>query len=1132
MTNQEPTLPPEEMQRLNALPIPNISDFPLKERFDRLTRLAACTFKVAAVSLSLLDHNQLVIKSAFGLAELYTNTTVNEVFSTYVTADPSMSDLIVGDMEQDSRFRHEPGVSTAPFVRFYAACQIKATNNYTIGILCLIDHQPREFSETDRTTLHDLSHLVENELNSKEVINYLNRHQAEHTRLQLLESVVVNTNDAILITEAGQIDSPGPRIVYSNPAFTRMTGYNSHEVLGRNPRFLQGLDTNRQELERIRNSLLAWQPIVAEVLNYRKNGTPFWAELSIVPMTDNQGWYTHWISVQREVTARRQNEQIRRENNDLYRTLARNLPDTSVFIFDRQLRYKLVEGQVVSTGEFSSEQLQGHTPQEIWPSPIADKLQDRYQAALNGLGSVTEEVQTDRRHYQVHTLPVSDQHGQIFAGIEIERDINEVKWVESSLRRQNDVLEFLASGAPLGAVLERLALNIEEQSEHKIFCSILLLDPPHCPPDPNNPPTQQILSVMRLGTGPNLPTVYNEAIDGIRIGPMVGSCGTAAYLGQTVIAQDIETDPRWENYRELALPYGLRACWSTPVLSQTGLVLGTFAVYYPQPTIPDSVDVQLVKVATHLAGIAIERKRAEESLEAEKQQLAVTLKSIADGVITTDAQGRVVLVNTIAEHLTGWTQAEAAGQPLDEIFRCINEVDEGPAPNPIHEALASGQNVKMANHRFLIARDGTRRLLEDSAAPIRLEQGGPITGAVLIFRDITHQAELEREVIRAQKIESVGLLAGGIAHDFNNMLTAIMGNISLARLDLPPDANSELDELLGESEKAVLRARDLTQQLLTFARGGTPIKKANHNLPQLIREAANFALRGSRIQSKFKVANDLWAAAVDEGQLNQVIQNLVINAQQAMPQGGTVTLIAQNLTVEDDLLFNEQSIPLKKGSYISIMIEDEGSGIASEHLLRVFDPYFTTKPKGHGLGLASAYSIIKNHSGLLTVQSKLGAGTTFYIYLPALPGQAPLVQAEQVVGSSLTATPGQERVLMMEDDPAIGDMVLVMLKRLGYQPVLSSNGSEAVKYYHEALSNGHPFALVILDLTIPGGPGGEAILKMLQKLDPFVRAVVSSGYSNDPVMAHYRDYGFEGVVTKPYRLEELGQVLKVVLKAL
>jgi PAS domain S-box-containing protein len=510
------------------------------------------------------------------------------------------------------------------------------------------------------------------------------------------------------------------------------------------------------------------------------------------------------------------------------------------------------------------------------------------------------------------------------------------------------------------------------------------------------------------------------------------------------------------------------------------------------------------------------QKRAEEALAAEKERLLVTLRSIGDGVITADIKGNVVLMNKVAEELTGWKQDETIGKPLNEVFHIINEETRKSCENPYEKVLKTGKVIELANNTVLMAKDGTERIIADSGAPIR-DKDSKIIGIVLVFRDITEKRRMQEEILNAQKLESVGILAGGIAHDFNNILTAILGNISIARINAKPGDKSF--ERLTEAEAACTRAKNLTQQLLTFSKGGTPIKKAA-SISKLLKDSTSFALTGSNVKGKFCLPDDLWDVEIDEDQISQVINNLVINANQAMPDGGIIKLKAQNIIVN-----KKDNLPLKKDNYVKITIKDQGIGISGEHLHKIFDPYFTTKQKGSGLGLAITYSIITKHNGHIAVESKVGVGTTFHIYLPASEKKA---QLDEVKRRPKIIT-GQGKILVMDDEKVVRDVAGEMLRHIGYEVHFAEGGAKAIKMYKKAKEAGNPFDAVILDLTIPGGIGGEEAIKTLTKIDSKAKVIVSSGYSNDLIMANYKEYGFAGVVSKPYKVQELSELLHKVI---
>ncbi len=378
---------------------------------------------------------------------------------------------------------------------------------------------------------------------------------------------------------------------------------------------------------------------------------------------------------------------------------------------------------------------------------------------------------------------------------------------------------------------------------------------------------------------------------------------------------------------------------------------------------------------------------------------------------------------------------------------------------------------------------------------------------------------MEDELLKSRKLESIGVLAGGIAHNFNNILTSIVGYISLAN-NRTKD-NEKVQGFLSNAEKGCYRAKGLTQQLLTFSRGGKPVRRVT-TLAPVIREAIDISFAGSNVICDAQIAEELNSADIDTGQIIQVLNNLMVNACQAMPNGGSVVVRVDNIYIDNDTVF-----PITPGEYIEITVEDTGCGISEENLHRVFDPYFTTKPSGNGLGLATCYSIIKNHGGLISVSSELDKGTTFTLFLPAARYvQSLATPVITALGDGTDVLKEFTRVLIMDDEQIIRDVAYEMFTTLGYSASLACDGAEAISMYREAKEAGTPFEITIMDMTIPGGMGGvEAVGKLLE-YDSNAFVVVSSGYTNEAVMSNYRSYGFKGVIPKPYTLNELKTLLK------
>jgi PAS domain S-box-containing protein len=509
-------------------------------------------------------------------------------------------------------------------------------------------------------------------------------------------------------------------------------------------------------------------------------------------------------------------------------------------------------------------------------------------------------------------------------------------------------------------------------------------------------------------------------------------------------------------------------------------------------------------------------RTTEAELAAERERLRVTLRAMAEGLLTTDTDGVVQFMNEAAERMTGWSAGSAIGRQVDDICQLRHEKNRTQSSLPLRLSISEHRVVEFPLQSLLAGRSGVTCQVDGRCAPMH-DLSGRAIGAVAVFRDVTERARLEAELLRSSKLESVGILAGGIAHDFNNILTVVMGNVTLAMLD--STVNESVSRWLEEAERGVLRARDLTQQLLTFAKGGDPVRKTVR-LPEVVREAAEFALHGSKVRCEFSIASDLWAADVDKGQIGQVVQNLVINAVQAMPEGGVIRVSICNVQS------GRPGVPglLADGAYLRLSIADSGMGIRPDHVARIFDPYFTTKQSGSGLGLATVYSIVRKHKGHIEVESELGRGTTFNIWLPAAPEAQP-AQPEDTT----EIVPMSGRLLFMDDEATICAMAKTLLTRLGFSVTTQPDGAAAVAAYKEAREKGDPFRLVIMDLTVPGGMGGLEAMQELLACDPTVIAIVSSGYSSDPVMAHYRKHGFRGMVPKPYKITDLARAIRTVL---
>ncbi|MFA5205132.1 MAG: response regulator [Lentisphaeria bacterium] len=500
-----------------------------------------------------------------------------------------------------------------------------------------------------------------------------------------------------------------------------------------------------------------------------------------------------------------------------------------------------------------------------------------------------------------------------------------------------------------------------------------------------------------------------------------------------------------------------------------------------------------------------ERRRAEENYRTLFREMldGFALHEIICNRDGTPEDYRFLAVNPAFERMTGLKAADCVGRTVRELL---------PQTEP-HWIETYGN----------VALTGEPTVFENYSVALNkhfeVKAFRPAPGQfACIFADITERKQAEAELQKMQKLQSVGTLAGGIAHDFNNILMGVFGNISLAKDELAREHPGY--KSLEDAEQSMNRAVRLTKQLLTFAKGGEPVKE-DVVLGTLVTEVAQFDLSGSQVKLVCHHHTGLWPVKVDKGQIQQVVSNLTLNARQAMPDGGILSIALENAPVPADAVHG-----LPQGNYVKITLRDTGTGIDPKYLERIFDPYFTTKQTGSGLGLASVYSIIHRHGGHISVASELGHGTTFTFYLPASDS----LPAAAAPPAATAPPPRPAKILVMDDEETVCRFVVKMLTRCGFSVATAPDGREAVALYQEAMAAGTPFDAVIMDLTVPGGMGGKEAIKDLLAVDPHVNAIVSSGYADDPVMANYADYGFKGIAAKPYTPGELRTVLARILK--
>jgi PAS domain S-box-containing protein len=657
-----------------------------------------------------------------------------------------------------------------------------------------------------------------------------------------------------------------------------------------------------------------------------------------------------------------------------------------------------------------------------------------------------------------YSAPVLDVNGHYYGRIWTFRDITERKQVEEVLRQKTALLE-----AQLNSSIEGV-LIVDSQGK-KVLQNQRTIDlwkiPQHIVDNPDDEMQVQHVQYMTKN-----PEAFVKKVIYLYHNPDMTSRDEVELIDGTILDR-----------------------YSAPVLGKDGHNYGRIWAFR---------DIT-------------ERKLAEANIAAEKELLSVTLRSIGDGVITTDIRGNIVIMNKVAEDLTGWQLHEAQGKPLASVFIIINEITRSLCENPVEKVLSTGLIVELANHTLLISRSGVERVISDSGAPIKNSNGETI-GVVLVFRDTTEKQKMLDNMQRIDKLDSLGVLAGGIAHDFNNLLSGIFGFMEMAR-KVSTD-NKTVTKYLDRALTVFNRARDLTQQLLTFSKGGAPKRKTG-NLDMLIKESVVFVLSGSNVSCEFDIVQDLWLCDFDENQIGQVLDNIIINAQEAMPLGGKIFITAENLTLK------ELDFPLLRGGdYVKVSITDTGVGIPQEILNRIFDPFFTTKQMGNGLGLATCYSIIQKHDGCIDVESMPGNGTTFHLYLPATQNEF----HSSSLSPSLQHT-GNGRILVMDDEDCVREVAAEMLMEMGYTIIGARDGAEALRLCAEAKEKGEHIHCAFFDLTIPGGMSGREAIVKLRRFAPDMPVFVSSGFSDDPVIARPTEFGFTDSIRKPFRFDDLADML-------
>jgi PAS domain S-box-containing protein len=1093
--------PADARERLAAVTRTALLDTPPEEAFDRLTRMAARLLGAPVSLLTLVTDDRQFFKSATGLAEPWASrrgSPLSHSFCRHVAV--SGLPLVVEDTRRHPLLQSNPAVRELGWIA-YAGVPLATRQGYVLGAFSVVDGMPRLWSDRDVALLQDLAACAASEIELR-ITNGGPR------TAEIFEDTGIPMGVA----------TPEGRWTRVNRALAELLGYREEELLGALAEGIIHPDDRPIQREALRLLLAGECPsYTSEHRCLRRSGEATWGLVTVTLVADAERRPRHFVFAIQDISDRKRAETELRESEERYRLVVRATRNAA---WD----WDLITNRVV-WGEGLETQL-GHAPTSLtgsaawWYEQIHAEDRERVVAGVQGaLGRGERAWEQEYRFRRgdgtyarvaVRSYVVTDQSG---APIRVVGAMADVSRAESLAVGQSRLLERIASGESLREVLDAILRFAEEQGSG-FAASLMLLDHGG--------------EQLRLASAPSLPPEYLRAVPVVPVGPAHGSCGTAAYRRAPVSVRDIAADPLWDwPAREAALTAGLRACWSVPISSTSGDLLGTFANYYRERREPSPEDVRIVEIASHLAGIAVERSRNLEELGQSTRLLQQVLETLPVGVWVMGPTGRIVYGNAAGQQLWGGTRYVGI-DGFDQFKGWWVESGRPIAPDEwaANRALRNGE-ITLNELVRIQGFDGSERVILNSAVPIT-GAGGKIEGAIVLNQDVSEQRAAEEALRRseeqlrqAQKMEAVGQLAGGIAHDFNNLLTAILSycDLLLEEVRQGDPIRSDVEQI----RQAGQRAAGLTRQLLAFSRRQVLQPKVL-SLNNVVADTDGMLRRliGADIVLEVTCDPGLWYALADPGQIELVLMNLVVNARDAMPQGGRLAISTSNreLTGESSARPNG----MRTGSYVALEVSDTGVGIDVANQARIFEPFFTTKDpgKGTGLGLSTAYGIVQQSGGHITLESAPGRGATFTVFLPRHIGNDPPA-ASKVDRRRLPG--GTETLLLVEDEAAVRSSARRLLERQGYSVLEARHGADALRIVEES---GRSIDLVVTDLVMPE-MGGKELAERLRAHRPGLKILFMSGYTEKAIAADGVMPPHTGFVEKPFTVEQLMRRLREIL---